>query len=99
LVDDLCEWRPRAVDRRHAAYLRLLPRVAHLYHRDQHGHEQAAIWAAAAKDATGALGASLIKGLSAGTVDLTSSKVKTWMDALVTAEAITADRETAIPTP
>jgi len=61
--------------------------------------EQAAIWKAAAQDATGAIGAGLTKGLTAGTVDLTSSVVKTWMDSLVTAGAITADRETAILTP
>jgi hypothetical protein len=61
--------------------------------------EQAAIWKAAAQDATGAIGAGLTKGLTAGTVDLTSTIVKTWMDSLVTAGAITADRETAILTP
>ena len=58
-----------------------------------------AIWKAAAQDATGAIGAGLTKGLTAGTVDLTSTIVKTWMDSLVTAGAITADRETAILTP
>jgi len=61
--------------------------------------EQAAIWKAAAQDATGAIGAGLTKGLTAGTVDLTSTIVKGWMDSLVTAGAITADRETAILTP
>lgn len=41
----------------------------------------------------------LIHGLANSTVDLAGAELKTWMDGLVAADAITADREMAILTP
>lgn len=59
--------------------------------------ERAAVWAAAAT--TPALGVGLVQGLALGQIDLTSDVLKTWLDALVSAGALTSDRETAILTP
>lgn len=61
--------------------------------------ETQAIWKAAAADTTGAIGAGLTNGLAAGTITLTDPIVQAWMNALVTAGAITSARETAILTP
>lgn len=58
--------------------------------------EHAAVWSATT---TSAIGVGLTQGLAAGRIDLTSPALKAWMDALVTAGVITADRETAILTP
>lgn len=60
--------------------------------------EQGAVQQAAAAAPT-TLGVGLTTGLAAGTIDLTSPTLKTWMDGLVSAGAITAARETAIVTP
>ena len=61
--------------------------------------EQGAIWAAAAKDTTGSIGAGLTLGLTAQQIDLTDAVLKAWMDGLVLAGAITSQRETEILTP
>ena len=67
--------------------------------------EQAAVQAAAAA-APGTLGVGLTVGMVTGTINLAGCptacqnvQLKTWMDGLVTANAITAARETAILTP
>jgi hypothetical protein len=59
--------------------------------------ERGAIWAAAV--GSPAIGSGLVGGLSAGTIDLTSVAVKTWLDACVTAGALTAQREAILLTP
>jgi hypothetical protein len=41
----------------------------------------------------------LVHGLANGTIDLTTTELKAWMDGLVAAGAITADREAEILTP
>lgn len=61
--------------------------------------ERKATWAAAAKDVTGALGDGLTQGQVNGYVDLDSPILKGWLNALVTAGALTSDRATAIGTP
>ena len=67
--------------------------------------EQAAVQSAAAA-APGTIGVGLTIGMVTGTVDLAgcpsacqNATLKTWMDGLVSAGAITATRETAILTP
>lgn len=59
--------------------------------------ETAAIWSAAI--ANPAIGVGLMNGLAAGSVDLASPTVKTWLDGLVAAGALTAARETVVLTP
>lgn len=59
--------------------------------------ETTAIWQAAV--ANPSIGVGLINGLAAGTIDLTSATVSTWLAALVTAGVITAARQTVILTP
>jgi hypothetical protein len=59
--------------------------------------EQSAVWSACVTNAP--LGVALTNGLAAGSIDLTSSTVSTWMQGLVTAGAITQARMTAILTP
>jgi hypothetical protein len=59
--------------------------------------EQAAIQAACSASPTLALG--LTMGLALGNIDLTGPTTTTWMQALVTAGAITAARSTVILTP
>lgn len=54
---------------------------------------------AAAATASPAIFAGLVHGLSTGEVPLGSATLAGWMDALVQAGAITADRKTAILTP
>jgi hypothetical protein len=61
--------------------------------------EQGAIWAAAAKDPSGQIGAGLTRGLTAGQIDLAAPALKAWLDALVAAGALTAAREAQILTP
>ena len=60
--------------------------------------EQAAVQQAAAA-APSTIGVGLTTGLAAGTIDLTSPVLIAWMNALVTAGAITSARETTILTP
>lgn len=61
--------------------------------------ELGAIWAVAAKDATGQIGAGLTRGLIAQQVDLAAPGLKLWIDALVEAGALAQDRATEILTP
>jgi hypothetical protein len=60
--------------------------------------EQAAVQQAAAS-APSTIGVGLTTGLATGTIDLTGPALKAWMDALVTAGAITSARESTILTP
>ena|SRR5215469_13278697 len=61
--------------------------------------EQAAVWSAIGKDATGQLGALLTNGLANGQITLNDSKVTQFMAALVASGAITQARSTIITTP
>lgn len=61
--------------------------------------ELAASWAAASRDATGAIGAGLTKGLTADQVDLTDPSLAAWMGLLVQAGAVTSDRAAQILAP
>ena len=59
--------------------------------------EHTAIWIAAAS--VSSIGVGLVLILSQRSIDLTSIVLKTWMDVLVTANAITSDRKTTILVP
>ena len=59
--------------------------------------EKAAIWAAAV--ANPQLGVGLVHGLANGSINLLAAEARAWLDGLVAAGAITAQRETEILTP
>jgi hypothetical protein len=59
--------------------------------------ERAAIWPASVANAK--LGVGLVQGLASGSVNLIGDEAKAWLDGLVTAGVITAERATEILTP
>lgn len=59
--------------------------------------ERAAIWPASVANAQ--LGVGLVNGLANGSVNLLAPEAQAWLDGLVAAGALTADRATEILTP